>query len=220
MELDVFEIEQPRAGAIGHGDAVAARAAWVCRVAIELAQAARELELDVLRIAAVGLEFEDELALTEPLRHLFCVEDRVDATRHMQTHDAEDTRTRRVRTPPNRRALGRIAMRHRVASIIGLPPLGGSWSEWLLMVGAADAGHQVMIAVLMLSSLWNVAYLLSIVGRGFFWPAEAGAEPTKIAESPVLVWLPPAVTAFGCLVLFFYATDIRDFLMPIVEGTQ
>lgn len=105
-------------------------------------------------------------------------------------------------------------------SIIGLPPLGGSWSKWLLMVGAADAGHQIMIAVLMLSSLLNVAYLLSIVGRGFFWPALPDAEPTKIAESPVLVWLPPAVTAFGCLVLFFYATDIRDFLMPIVESAQ
>ncbi len=104
-------------------------------------------------------------------------------------------------------------------SIIGLPPLGGSWSKWLLMVGAADAGQQVMIAVLMLSSLLNVAYLLSIVGRGFFWPAASDAEPVKIAESPVLVWLPPALTAFGCLVLFFYATDIRDFLMPIVGGT-
>ncbi|MCF6316722.1 MAG: monovalent cation/H+ antiporter subunit D family protein [Marinosulfonomonas sp.] len=105
-------------------------------------------------------------------------------------------------------------------SIIGLPPLGGSWSKWLLIVGAADAGQQVMIAVLMLSSLLNVAYLLSIVGRGFFWPAETNAEPVKIAESPVLVWLPPALTAFGCLLLFFYATNLRDFLLPIVGGAQ
>lgn len=104
-------------------------------------------------------------------------------------------------------------------SIIGLPPLGGSWSKWLLIVGAADAGQQVMIAVLMLSSLLNVAYLLSIVGKGFFWPAKVG-EATVIRESPTLVWLPPAITAFGCLLLFFYATDIRDFLMPIVGGMR
>ena len=32
-------------------------------------------------------------------------------------------------------------------SIIGLPPLGGSWSKWLLMVGAADANQQIMIGV-------------------------------------------------------------------------
>jgi len=108
-------------------------------------------------------------------------------------------------------------------SIIGLPPLGGSWSKWLLVVGAADAGHQIMIAVLMLSSLLNVYYLLSIVGRGFFLPAETtgtASAPVKMAESPVLVWLPPVLTAFGCLVLFFMASDIRDFLMPIVGGPQ
>ncbi len=32
-------------------------------------------------------------------------------------------------------------------SIIGLPPLGGSWSKWLLVVGAADTGQWMMIGV-------------------------------------------------------------------------
>jgi multicomponent Na+:H+ antiporter subunit D len=102
-------------------------------------------------------------------------------------------------------------------SIIGLPPLGGSWSKWLLIVGAADAQQWVMIGVLMLSSLLNVAYLLSIVGRGFFLPADANTG-TQIKESPPLVWMPPVATAFGCVLLFFYAGDIVAFLMPIVEG--
>ncbi|NOX74599.1 MAG: monovalent cation/H+ antiporter subunit D family protein [Alphaproteobacteria bacterium] len=101
-------------------------------------------------------------------------------------------------------------------SIIGLPPLGGSWSKWLLIVGAADAQQWVMIGVLMLSSLLNVAYLLSIVGRGFFLPADTDIG-TQIKESPPLVWMPPAATAFGCIVLFFYAGDVVAFLMPIVE---
>ena len=26
-------------------------------------------------------------------------------------------------------------------SIIGLPPLGGTWSKWTLALGALDAGH-------------------------------------------------------------------------------
>lgn len=111
-------------------------------------------------------------------------------------------------------------------SIIGLPPLGGSWSKWLLIVGAADTGQWIMIAVLMGSSLLNVAYLLPIIGKGFFLPAPDARGPdaqgpdakgpVKIAESPLLVWLPPVVTAFGCLVLFFIAGDIQAFLMPIV----
>ncbi len=105
-------------------------------------------------------------------------------------------------------------------SIIGLPPLGGSWSKWLLMVGAADAGQQIMIAVLMLSSLLNVAYLLPIVGRGFFLKDTQNNAVSGIKESPLLVWLPPAVTAFGCLVVFFYAGQILAFLMPITGAAQ
>ena len=101
-------------------------------------------------------------------------------------------------------------------SIIGLPPLGGSWPKFLLMVGAADAGHQIIIAVLMLSSLLNVAYLLPIVGRGFYRPVTDSKLPTSFAEAPVLCWLPPAITAFGCLILFLYAGAIQDFLAPIV----
>ena len=104
-------------------------------------------------------------------------------------------------------------------SIIGLPPFGGSWSKWLLMVGAADANQKIMIGVLMVSSLLNVAYLLPIVGKGFF--LKGGKQPAKktgIAEAPILCVLPPVVTAFGCLVLFFLAGELQTFLAPLVAG--
>lgn len=101
-------------------------------------------------------------------------------------------------------------------SIIGLPPLGGSWSKWLLVMGAADTGQWVMIVVLMASSLLNVVYLLSIVGRGFFLPNPDIAEGAQSAEAGVLVWLPPVLTAFGCVVLFFYAGEIQSFLTPLI----
>jgi len=101
-------------------------------------------------------------------------------------------------------------------SIIGLPPLGGSWSKWLLIVGAADTGQWVMIGVLMASSLLNVAYLLPLVGRGFFLTDPDAEQAGTMAESPLLVWLPPAITAIGCVVLFFIAGDLQTFLSPIV----
>lgn len=100
-------------------------------------------------------------------------------------------------------------------SIIGLPPLGGSWSKFLLMAGAADTGDWIIIGVLMLSSLLNVAYLLPIVGRGFFRPMPKPVA-AGIAEAPLFCWLPPAITAFGCILLFFYGGAIQDFLAPIV----
>ena len=99
-------------------------------------------------------------------------------------------------------------------SIIGLPPMGGSWSKWLLVMAAADTQHWVMIVVLMASSLLNVAYLLPVVGKGFFLKGKE--EHDGWGEAGALVWVPPAITAFGCLVLFFYAGAIQDFLMPLV----
>ena len=104
-------------------------------------------------------------------------------------------------------------------SIIGLPPLGGAWSKWLLIVGAADANELIMIGVLLVSSLLNVAYLLPLVGKGFFLSTD-DQEPaaTDFSEGPVLVWIPPALTAMGCIILFFYAGSIKEFLMPIVSA--
>jgi multicomponent Na+:H+ antiporter subunit D len=72
-----------------------------------------------------------------------------------------------------------------------------------------------MIGVLMASPLLNVAYLLPPVAKGFFLK---GDEPHDgWAEAGVLVWLPPALTALGCVVLFFFAGSIQDFLMPLVQ---
>jgi len=112
-------------------------------------------------------------------------------------------------------------------SIIGLPPFAGTWSKWYLALGAAETGMIVVVAVYMVSSLLNIAYLMPIVARGFFRPApalataSAGAavSPTKsgIQEAPFFCVLPPCLTAFGCLVLFFYADAIIALLRPIVE---
>ncbi|MEM6414982.1 MAG: proton-conducting transporter membrane subunit [Pseudomonadota bacterium] len=57
-------------------------------------------------------------------------------------------------------------------SIVGLPPLGGSWPKFLLMLGAADAGEFAIIAILILSSLLNVVYLLSIPIQAFYLSPE------------------------------------------------
>ncbi|MGI9320879.1 MAG: proton-conducting transporter membrane subunit, partial [Thiogranum sp.] len=43
-------------------------------------------------------------------------------------------------------------------SIIGLPPAGGVWSKWFLMLGTLEAGQQVLLAVLMVGSLLSALY--------------------------------------------------------------
>lgn len=109
-------------------------------------------------------------------------------------------------------------------SIIGLPPLGGTWTKWWLMLGAFDSGKIAVVFVLLLSSLLNILYLLPIVFRAFFLPApkfaslgaEGVAVPDGLERKYWLVVLPPCVTAFACLVLFVYADRIVDLLKPIV----
>ena len=103
-------------------------------------------------------------------------------------------------------------------SVIGLPPMGGSWSKWFLMVGAADASQWVMMGVLMLSSLLSIAYLMPVVMRGFFRaaPDGSGGNPGHadggIREAPLLCVLPPVVTAIGGIALFFFAERVWSLL--------
>jgi len=102
-------------------------------------------------------------------------------------------------------------------SVIGLPPMGGSWSKWFLLLGAAEAGQWVMMVVLMASSLLSIAYLMPVVVRGFFRPAPVDDHHgSGIREAPLLCVLPPVATAVGGIVLFFYAEDIWLLLMGMV----
>jgi multicomponent Na+:H+ antiporter subunit D len=111
-------------------------------------------------------------------------------------------------------------------SIIGLPPMGGSWSKWYLALGAADAGMEIFIGVLMLSSLLSIGYLMPVVGRAFFLPPKAWIdehghehEPqNELAEGDWKCTVPLAVTAIGCIALFVFAGDLRDLLLPAVTG--
>ena len=90
-------------------------------------------------------------------------------------------------------------------SIIGLPPFAGTWSKWYLALGAAETGMLVVVAVYMVSSLLNIAYLMPIVARGFFRPAPALATasarrrrgPGKRRDPGSAVLLRPATLPDG-----------------------
>jgi multicomponent Na+:H+ antiporter subunit D len=106
-------------------------------------------------------------------------------------------------------------------SIIGVPPLGGSWSKWYLALGAAEADQRIFVGVLMLSSLLSIGYLMPVVGRAFFLPEPAHDEHGghddhgdhhDHGEAPLLCYLPPLVTAASCVALFFFAGDLMDLL--------
>jgi multicomponent Na+:H+ antiporter subunit D len=84
-------------------------------------------------------------------------------------------------------------------SIIGLPPFGGMWSKWLLLLGAAEAGDAVMIGVLLAGSLLALAYLMPIPVRAFLRPP---ATPPAHGEAAPAMTGPLVATALGCVALF------------------
>ena len=97
-------------------------------------------------------------------------------------------------------------------SIIGIPPLGGSWSKFMLMAGAVDAAMPVMVAVLAISSLMNVYYLLDPVWRAFFKPVN---NEIKV-DNHRLTIIPPVLTAILSVALFFGIDMITPFTALLV----
>jgi len=93
-------------------------------------------------------------------------------------------------------------------SIIGLPPAGGVWSKWFLMLGTLEAGQQALLVVLMASSLLSALYLLTVPLRGFFYPPPADMAGAGIREAPTACLLAIGATSLGCVGLFFYADSL------------
>ncbi len=87
-------------------------------------------------------------------------------------------------------------------SIIGLPPLGGFISKWMLLTGAASGQQLILLVVLLFSSLLNAAYFLPIVYRAFINPLPEEAEP-GFKEAPPFCLVPICVTAIVSVLLFF-----------------
>ena len=102
-------------------------------------------------------------------------------------------------------------------SVIGLPPFGGLWSKWYLIMGTVEAGHLILVAVLLVSSLLNIAYLMPVAIRAFFVAPSNPPGETKIKEAPLFCVIPLCITSAGCLVLFFFADDLYQFLSTIVQ---
>ncbi len=88
-------------------------------------------------------------------------------------------------------------------SIVGLPPLGGSWSKWLLLQATMEAHNMVLLIVLLVSSLLNLFYLVEIPIRGFFAKPVDPAYNNGIKEAPTFSLIAILITTTGCLALFF-----------------
>ena len=89
-------------------------------------------------------------------------------------------------------------------SITGLPPGGGFWSKWYLLLGSLEAGKGAIVVVLLLSSLLNAAYFMPIVYKAFFCKPEEALFENKVKEAPAFCVVPLVITAIISIALLFY----------------
>ncbi len=104
-------------------------------------------------------------------------------------------------------------------SIIGLPPAGGSWSKWFLGMGTLEAGQVGLLAVLMVSSLLGLYYLLEVPVKAFFFkPPEDAHRPEGIHEAPTASLIAMIVTAAATIGLFVYPDLAYELMSMVVPG--
>jgi len=86
-------------------------------------------------------------------------------------------------------------------SLIGIPPAAGFFSKWYIILGAAEGGHLVVLAVLAASTLLNAAYFLPVIYAAYFRAPADDAHPH--GEAPRAMVVAMVITATGVLALFF-----------------
>lgn len=101
-------------------------------------------------------------------------------------------------------------------SIIGVPPTGGTWSKWYLLMGSMETEQWIIMAILMLSSLLNIAYLLPISLHAFFPGKENAFTGAGIKEAPLPSLIAICITTVGCLILFVYPQPLYELATAIV----
>lgn len=108
--------------------------------------------------------------------------------------------------------------------VIGLPPSLGLISKFFLVMGAAEAGERVLLAVFLVSTMLNAAYFLPVVWQAFFPKADAvecGLKPFAWSETREAPW--PCVvalctTASLSVGLFFFSGGLQKLVKGFVNG--
>jgi len=101
-------------------------------------------------------------------------------------------------------------------SIIGVPPTGGTWSKWFLLMGTIETEQFILMGILMISSLLNIAYLLPIPFHAFFSADKISSSGAGIKEAPLPSLIALCVTTVGCVILFVYPQPLYELAKAIL----
>ena len=95
-------------------------------------------------------------------------------------------------------------------AMIGIPPLNGFASKWILCMGALESGSAAsafFVFLLLLSSLMSVIYFLPLIMRAYFENGDV-----KGRDPGVWMMLPILVLALGCVIFGIYSQPIIELI--------
>ncbi len=100
-------------------------------------------------------------------------------------------------------------------SVIGVPPMCGFFSKWYLILGALAAHKWMFIAVILTSTLFNVAVFFKVIENAYLEPrepayAQDGGQPeiVKFDEAPIGMLIPMFLVAIGIILIGVFSGHI------------
>ena len=105
-------------------------------------------------------------------------------------------------------------------SMVGIPPTGGFFSKWYLILGGIDAQNWIFVAVIIASSLLTAVYFFRMIEKIYAAPpADAAPELEQAREPSARILVPILILAAGIIVLgIINAVIVNNILRPIVEA--
>jgi multicomponent Na+:H+ antiporter subunit D len=82
-------------------------------------------------------------------------------------------------------------------------------------MGTVESGQWLLLAVLLVSSLLNIAYLLPIPVKAFFGKTPDGTTPSRTREAPASCLIAMIITSLACLLLFFYPDPFYELALNL-----
>jgi len=95
--------------------------------------------------------------------------------------------------------------------MIGLPPTGGFFGKWYIILGALEAGNYVSVAAVLLSTLLTLAYFVKLF-EVIFRPTSTRSD-VQFGEIPLSFKLTLGVTSSAIILLGLFSSPIVQFLL-------
>jgi multicomponent Na+:H+ antiporter subunit D len=119
--------------------------------------------------------------------------------------------------------IGMAAFAIAAASLVGLPPTGGFFSKWYLLLAAVDSGLWPFALALVISSLMTAVYMFRVIERSYFAEGPDPARPHGLlGELPVGMLAPIILLAASTLLIGILNQSIVThgiaFALPVPGG--